>query len=571
MSEVKYHTRADAFTIVVDDIDIPENVDTVDFTVIYDEIASQTDYDISIELKESEKQFPQVKVLVTNDRFMMFHIRNRMFPCLEKFLYNGCEAEVFINRFNHLENVFFQPKSGILDLYGVYGIMNYAFEGLHACKLINTQDIYIIEEHAFDGSWIEEMSKKQDVVIINNILAYVRDSISELDIPTNVDIMRRKSMPQTVNRVVVHNFATMLQLQELKNIKIHTLKFDDLLRHNITHLVNYTVENFELGTDSDMLTVDGIIYSNDMKTLLACPSNKTGEVIIPEGTEKIGEYAFLHSSIESVIIPDSIKNIGQSAFSDSKIKHVQFGKGLKALSSGIFQRCNGLKHVEIPSNIRKLGSGVFKSSGLETVIFHEGLGCIEQQCFQNTKIKEVSLPESLYHCGNQNFINAEKIYIKKIPQNFLYSLFAARQRLSIAEIYYKEDKYYIGKYYTKNNIKKMCNLMENNINLYKKEQITLCAHSDDKQEIAYRIFKDNGEATDESVMSYLRKVSFNIAERYYQNEMYQELQKLLSSDILSKNGLNKLLKLSTEGNNAVISAYITQAINKEKQNVSFRL
>lgn len=579
MSEIQYHFYVDGRTAVVDDIDIPKDVNIANFKSIYNEITSKSNLNVEIMLKDSQKQFPHVKTLIT-DNICPLNVRNRMFPCLETLIQNGQEVEYLVDHFQCLKNVFFQPKSGVLDFRGLYGISDYALEGIHECTLQNTSEIFFIEEHAFDNSWIEELSKTQDVVFINNILAYVNNSVAELDIPENIDAARKKVFPPMLKRVTIH---TPYILSELRNTKIHALRFDELSYNTLDSFLNlyrkesFQIENYEASNQgSGIITVNGMIYSEDMEKLYACPSGKTGKIVIPEGVKLICEHAFAYSSLESVAIPDSVANIGRGAFMDSHIKTIKIGKGIKDLSSyysyGIFQGCHNLKNIEIPSNIKKIGISIFKESGLESITFNEGLEWIESNCFENTRIKEISLPESLQYCGNQNFIDVENIHVKKVPKNLVYSLFSKKNtRNTIAEIECNGKKCYIGKAYTKYNLAMINDLVEDDLDKYQECQIMMCKYPEDKQEIAYRIFKDNGQATDESVMSYLKKVSFNLAERYYQNEMYQELQELLSYNILSKSGLDKLLKLSTEGNNAVITAYITQAINKEKQNVSFRL
>lgn len=56
-------------------------------------------------------------------------------------------------------------------------------------------------------------------------------------------------------------------------------------------------------------TVDGILYSADMKTLVLCPKEKTGEVIIPDGVTRIRRQAFCLTKISRVVFPDSLVRI----------------------------------------------------------------------------------------------------------------------------------------------------------------------------------------------------------------------------------------------------------------------
>ena len=63
-----------------------------------------------------------------------------------------------------------------------------------------------------------------------------------------------------------------------------------------------------------------------------------GDIIIPEGTEKIGDYVFSYcSSLTSITIPDSVTSIGSYAFRD----------------------CSGLTSITIPNSVISIGSSAF--------------------------------------------------------------------------------------------------------------------------------------------------------------------------------------------------------------------
>ena len=60
-----------------------------------------------------------------------------------------------------------------------------------------------------------------------------------------------------------------------------------------------------------------------------------GDIIIPEGTEKIGDYVFSYcSSLTSITIPDSVTSIGERAFSS----------------------CSGLTSITITDSVTSIGS-----------------------------------------------------------------------------------------------------------------------------------------------------------------------------------------------------------------------
>lgn len=63
------------------------------------------------------------------------------------------------------------------------------------------------------------------------------------------------------------------------------------------------------------VSINGAIYTADMKTLVTVPRKMAGEFAVAEGTETIGEVAFTHcSSLTAVTLPASVTAIDKEAF-----------------------------------------------------------------------------------------------------------------------------------------------------------------------------------------------------------------------------------------------------------------
>lgn len=68
-------------------------------------------------------------------------------------------------------------------------------------------------------------------------------------------------------------------------------------------------------------SLDGIIYSADMKTLIYCPRAKQGKIKIPKSVEHIADYAFSGcNQITQIITHKNIKSIGKNAFTDTNLQ-----------------------------------------------------------------------------------------------------------------------------------------------------------------------------------------------------------------------------------------------------------
>lgn len=66
-------------------------------------------------------------------------------------------------------------------------------------------------------------------------------------------------------------------------------------------------------------SVDGVIYTADMKTLILCPCAKKGKFKIPKSVQHIADYAFYNcNQISQIITHKNIKTIGKEAFTGCK-------------------------------------------------------------------------------------------------------------------------------------------------------------------------------------------------------------------------------------------------------------
>lgn len=86
-------------------------------------------------------------------------------------------------------------------------------------------------------------------------------------------------------------------------------------------------------------SVDGVLYSADMKTLIKCPAASCGE---------------------SFIIPNTVETIDECAFDYCyALKSIDIPYGVKSLEHGAFEHCTSLSSVTLPSSLESIGGIVF--------------------------------------------------------------------------------------------------------------------------------------------------------------------------------------------------------------------
>ncbi len=116
------------------------------------------------------------------------------------------------------------------------------------------------------------------------------------------------------------------------------------------------------------LTVSGAGRMSDFTDYESTPFSafraEVREVVIADGVENIGNYAFSHfPEIEEVTVPGSARYIGCGAFgSCAKLARVTLGEGVEVISPKAFEKNPALTEMELPSTLRAVDFKALKAS-----------------------------------------------------------------------------------------------------------------------------------------------------------------------------------------------------------------
>ena len=112
--------------------------------------------------------------------------------------------------------------------------------------------------------------------------------------------------------------------------------------------------------------IDGVLYSKDKKTLVYMPFGRNSsstklEYTVPDGVERIGEYAFYNmTNVKSVAFPSDLQSVGHHAFQGcTGLGSLSFPDGLKSIEGGAFYECTGIPSLTFPAGLEELGSSAF--------------------------------------------------------------------------------------------------------------------------------------------------------------------------------------------------------------------
>ena len=148
---------------------------------------------------------------------------------------------------------------------------------------------------------------------------------------------------------------------------------------------NYSLQAINVHEDNAVfISVDGILFSKDKKTLYMYPMNKEGEsYTIPHSVTSVSTYAFsFNSSLESVVIPDTVETIGNNIFQYANIKSATLGSGITKISYSCFNSSD-IESIIIPDSVETIENYAFWAcNSLKNVIIGNGVKTIDYSVFE---------------------------------------------------------------------------------------------------------------------------------------------------------------------------------------------
>lgn len=532
---------------------------------------------------QGPKQYPNVKKIYIGPDVRKLEISNFMFPNVKEVVsespaFQSGTLLIEKNRSSRysrdfdgekeLLNTFCKTSDEVIDLSGIGSIDDYAFEGCRSKKIINMDELFMIDSMAFSGSavflsdTINEM--QNDMCIIGNTLIRINDNAGNINIPDSVNLINPEIDFSAIENVEMSISALGElfyyhggQMQTLSLRCPDTMSNNDIydkLRYSGTHLRMKKI----LAADGNnkLASVDGIIYTKDMKQLIICPEEHGGDVIIPEGVEAISAQAFNYCNVTSISLPSTLTFIASSAFDNCKMQHINFGAGIKCIER--LGRCEQLKKTEIPNQVKNIWGGAFENcTFLEHITLHEGLEEIGWDAFRGCiEMKEIEIPATVKKLGSNCLKRVNKIIFKgdslpagvgsallddDIPRN-LFVYIKKDKYAGMVELVFKGKSYFLPRYVRRIDISKINEI--------------LCSTETPVEDILSSLYqfgktwelkvdaaiKTYVSIKDKGIALYLKKVSKKIAYDYMYANRYEELAKFLDLGFVSKATLKELQK-----------------------------
>ncbi|MDD6345334.1 MAG: leucine-rich repeat protein [Oscillospiraceae bacterium] len=152
---------------------------------------------------------------------------------------------------------------------------------------------------------------------------------------------------------------------------------------------------------------DGVLFEDDMKTLLCYPSAKDGDSYeIPEGVTDIGIASVYDTKLQSIKFPSSLEYIDRHGVSyNQRLTEADLSNTvLVSVGEMSFAGNTSLKKLSFPDTLYEIDNGAFaQCSALDSVTLPPNLGIIGQNAFAGTALNEITIPASVEDIGYSAF------------------------------------------------------------------------------------------------------------------------------------------------------------------------
>lgn len=548
--------------------------------------------DCNVYMKHTKKSFPDVEELMIGPDVDEICIPNTLFPNVQMvysdsiFFLAGRYLVKKRNGQPTLLNAFCKDEA--LEISVIVSIADYALANSNIKKIpYNYSALLRCEPMAFKDSYFEKQPFVNGVKTAGRIIVAIDPEADEVILPDEEYSMAACAVGinlANVKHLVIHD-PNSICAHRIKGVP-KEVTFVTTPETHYNHIINvmhaakpgdgYYVEKVNIiDKNGKFVEKDGVVYTSDMKTLIACSLSVT-DLVIPEGVEEIISYAFANTRIKNVKFPDSLVILNENAFYKCReLQNVDFGSGLDTIKGFAFQECASLTHIKMPPQMKMIGRYAFCDSGVENVELNEGLLLIHEGAFSGCKIDELRLPDSLENIGTFNDASGIKCiksshFIKDIPLNACRtgaSSYLYDDEFDAVFRYDCGDKtVFLPRCVKKSDCYEFRTVIEGFLQKGSKsnlEYLSLYKYANTREGRERTAYLEYLEFKGEEQKSFLKKRGKQVFTMLL-NESTEEAIKFLGLNILTPKAQKEVLEIVNKGDNPVLSAAVLEMMNNGK-------
>ena len=198
----------------------------------------------------------------------------------------------------------------------------------------------------FDGcSNLKSIKLPSSLTTIDTWAFYGCSNLTNVELPTSVT---------TIGSTVFYN------CRSLSNITIprYVSSIGSGCFQGCSSLTQINVNSY----NSNYSSVNGVLFSYDMKTIIAYPAGKTSTTYsIPSGVTKVDSYCFYYcTKLTNITLPTTLQEIGyESFYGCNGLTSISLPSSLTTIGASGFRSCSKLTSITIPRYVTSIGNGAF--------------------------------------------------------------------------------------------------------------------------------------------------------------------------------------------------------------------
>lgn len=253
-------------------------------------------------------------------------------------------------------------SAGTITITGFTG----AAAELTVPDMIDGMPVTRVTSGAFRGkTGLKKITLPEGLIAIGS-QAFSMSGITSIVIPNGITAIEPETFTRCVDLVHVtlpENLQSIGQMAfAWTGLREVTLPATVTTLHSSAFMMASQLEAIHIHADNaGFVSVEGVVFTRDLETLLTYPAGRPGEYRIPASVRRIESTSFSGSvHLGALEIPDTVTFLGSGAFQEcTGLVSVRIGRGITTIPQGAFAGCSRLVDIRLPDTLEAIDSIAF--------------------------------------------------------------------------------------------------------------------------------------------------------------------------------------------------------------------
>ncbi|MBE5957408.1 MAG: hypothetical protein E7254_00895 [Lachnospiraceae bacterium] len=277
---------------------------------------------------------------------------------------------------------------------------------------------------SYDKKLVKYTGKQKELTISKKIkgispYAFQNTKVKKVTLPSKMKTIGAKAFAESnVSKVKLPSKLTSIGNRAFYSSNVKEIKIPKTVKSIGKGAFGYTkITKIKLPSKLKEIS-DSCFKSTNLKS-----------IVIPKNVTKIGNNAFDYcDELNKIKWNNKVSNIGSEAFCLTNITSITLPDSVKSCGNYCFSSCYKLSSITLSKNMSEIPDHFLYDSGLVNINIPNGITKIGAYAFAETKLLDITLPDSVVECGESCFESCRLLQnitfsknMKSIPKKMLYN------------------------------------------------------------------------------------------------------------------------------------------------------